>query len=59
MVYIQAILALIPLVKEIVDWIKEISKDDPAKFLTDLHEAIADTRKTKDVKKLQDLIGKM
>jgi hypothetical protein len=56
-VYIKVILALIPLLMKIVDLIKEHTKGDPVKFLTDLDEAIEDMKsETKNPKKLQDLL---
>jgi hypothetical protein len=59
MVYIKTILALIPLLIKLVDWIKEASKEDPAKFLTDLDEAIDDVKHKKDPAKIQALIKRL
>lgn len=59
MVYIQAFLALIPLIKTVVDWIKDAGVENPAKFITDLHGAIENVRTTKDPKAIQDLIKQL
>jgi len=59
MIVIKTLLALIPLLIELVDWIKETTKEDPAKFVTDLHEAMRDVKDKKDPKKLQDIIKRL
>lgn len=59
MIYVKAILALVVLIKDLVDWIKEATKDDPAKFLEDLQDAVKDAKEKKDVKKLQDMVKRL
>lgn len=59
MIYVKTILALIPLMIKLVDWIREASKDDPIKFLTDLDEAIHDIKTTKDPGKIQALLRRL
>ena len=60
MIYIKTILALVPFLIKLVDWIRQVSKDDdPAKFLIDLDEALTDVKANKDPKKLQELLRRL
>lgn len=66
MEYIKAAVALIGLLKELIDWIKEATKEDPAQWVKDTAAVFADVRKAKSVEektaaatKLRDLISKL
>lgn len=64
--YLKAAVALIGLLRELVDWIKEMTKEDPAQWIKDTAAVFADVRKAKSVEektaaaiKLRDLLNKL
>lgn len=62
--YLKAAIALIGLLKELVDWLKIATKEDPTTFLKQAAAVIAEVKLAKSVEekkaaaiKLRDLIG--
>lgn len=61
--FLWAIPDLIKLAREIFEWVKKLTGDNPRKFMVDLHDAVQEIRLQKpgekDPKKLQELIRRL